>query len=107
MLPTHFVEQTAIIAGPYFPSSLFTYTVSLALNGPGLVLTETLFSATWSACPINFSTPPSAYYIHETQQGSQDSKEKSEPDPRAFIAIARMNWLHSHYSIACPPSLCC
>jgi hypothetical protein len=27
--------------------------------------------------------------------------EKAETDPRAMIALARVNWLHSHYRIVC------
>ncbi|EIM83948.1 uncharacterized protein STEHIDRAFT_62460 [Stereum hirsutum FP-91666 SS1] len=45
--------------------------------------------ATWTACPI---TPT-------TRLESAKADSGSSPDPRAFIATARVNWLHAKYPI--------
>ncbi|KZV77404.1 hypothetical protein PENSPDRAFT_621804, partial [Peniophora sp. CONT] len=50
---------------------------------------------TWSLCPISGTGPPTELYASETK-----TEPKTEPDPRAFIGIARMNWLHAHYPIS-------
>jgi len=51
--------------------------------------TEILIS-TFVACPMSgFFEPP-----------SKESSSKLEPDPRAMVALSRMNWLHSKYNIS-------
>jgi hypothetical protein len=32
---------------------------------------------------------------------TKEEKEEAELDPRANIALARVNWLHSRYKIVC------
>ena len=49
---------------------------------------------TWSLCPISAIDPFTELYADETKYES-----RSDPDPRTFIGIARMSWLHGHYSI--------
>jgi hypothetical protein len=67
--------------------------------GSAALLTEIhiFHPATWSACPIHPSTSPSE--LVELMRRHEDPSSKVEADPRAFLAIARVNWLHSHYPI--------
>ncbi|KZV77380.1 hypothetical protein PENSPDRAFT_621794 [Peniophora sp. CONT] len=50
--------------------------------------------ATCSTCPFNTKEPPSDFYA------AFSGIEGTAADPRAYVAIARMNWLHEHYSIS-------
>lgn len=49
--------------------------------------------ATWGTCPISTEEPPSEVYADTV--GTEDASA----DPRTFIAVARMNWIHSYYEI--------
>jgi hypothetical protein len=47
-------------------------------------------------CPISSTAAPSEFYV---QQTNADPHTTAAQDPRAFIGIARANWLHAHYRI--------
>ncbi|VDB95857.1 unnamed protein product [Peniophora sp. CBMAI 1063] len=57
-------------------------------------LDTAIIAATWGTCPISTKEPPSEFYA-----GSVGTEDAST-DPRTFIAVARMNWIHSHYKIS-------
>ena len=52
-------------------------------------------SATWVGCPVSG-------LVGNALKG-QASERKA--DPRAMVALARVNWLHSRYKIVCANSL--
>ncbi|VDB92037.1 unnamed protein product [Peniophora sp. CBMAI 1063] len=58
-------------------------------------LDTAIIAGTWSFCPISATDPPTELYASETK-----GEPKADPDPRTFIGIARMNWLHAHYPIS-------
>jgi hypothetical protein len=45
------------------------------------------------ACPINGRYVASSEYYEKNPEAARDV------DPRAMVALARMNWLHSRYAI--------
>ncbi|VDB95863.1 unnamed protein product [Peniophora sp. CBMAI 1063] len=49
--------------------------------------------ATYSTCPFRTGEAPSDFYA------TFASIEAADADPRAYVAIARMNWLHEKYTI--------
>lgn len=59
------------------------------------LLTLLLCLATWFTCPI------SGFFDPDFARGNRLKNEEAQPaeDPRAMIALARVNWLHSHYKI--------
>ncbi|KAF9524240.1 hypothetical protein CPB83DRAFT_861674 [Crepidotus variabilis] len=48
-----------------------------------------------------FTCPYSGFWDPDVGRENQELGDKSQPaeDPRAMIAVARMNWIHSHYTI--------
>ncbi|KZV77364.1 hypothetical protein PENSPDRAFT_730649 [Peniophora sp. CONT] len=56
-------------------------------------LDTAIIVGTWGICPVSTKEPPSEFYAEHV--GSQ----VASTDPRTYIAIARMNWIHSHYKI--------
>ena len=52
-----------------------------------------VLTATWVGCPISGFLDP--HYAKENEESNTQPAE----DPRAMIALARTNWLHSHYNI--------
>ncbi|KAF5371589.1 hypothetical protein D9758_003422 [Tetrapyrgos nigripes] len=57
--------------------------------------------STWIACPISGKTDPEVESNRFLPKfaSSDSSVELPEDDPRAMIALARVNWLHSKYPI--------
>ncbi|KZV77381.1 hypothetical protein PENSPDRAFT_679550 [Peniophora sp. CONT] len=51
--------------------------------------------ATYSVCPFRTKGPPSEFYV----AANGTDEDAAAADPRAYLAIARMNWLHEHYPI--------
>ena len=61
----------------------------------GLILH--LCTATWLACPISGFLDPEFARLNKGKSDAQPAE-----DPRAMLALARVNWLHSNYRIASP-----
>jgi hypothetical protein len=60
------------------------------------------------ACPVNGHYASNSDYNKFVTEMAAKSFQKNDDtdlktvDPRAMIALARMNWLHSRYKIVCP-----
>jgi hypothetical protein len=51
-------------------------------------------------CPITGQfTPGSEFHKPSTPPSDKGTVNSTDVDPRAMIAVARMNWLHSRYKI--------
>ena len=60
-----------------------------------------MYLATFFGCPISGFLDPA----HNVGQDSDAQHAQPAEDPRAMIALARVNWLHSQYNIVCLLSL--
>lgn len=90
-LLTHFWLQTVIlICKPVWP--MFD-------SVPPRLKSTFIWKATWNECPI------SGFSDYDFALINKGPNAKPAEDPRANIALARTNWLHSKYKIVRPKHL--
>jgi len=66
------------------------------INSVFLVADSIVLPDAFQKCPVSTIEPPSQHYCTATYP---TTPANAAEDPRAFVGIARINWLHSHYKI--------